>query len=304
MASKPDITTDTLDSWDQYKNKQPDEILASVYAHIEKTSRQMCAWYWTSIKTKRLTSFAVRGCAFLLLLLGTTFPVFAALQGSAEQKLLLTQLAVGFLVIAGLTQLADRVFGWSSGWMRYITTVTTMENLTRAFQMEWAKFLVSKAGAPDATDAKVLFELAKSLEQELTKLQAEETTKWVAEFNTGIALLDTMIKTQREETDKKLEAIRTSLTTQETATKADEKARLAGALEVTLSFKAEAKLVRIAVDKEQPVEFLGNFWTKVDMQPGRHVVRVVTTSGPSRTIERIAEIKPDSLTKLDVAVGE
>lgn len=302
--AKPDITSEKLAHWDQYKNKVPDEVLESIYAHIEKTSRQMCAWYWTSIKTKRATSLCIRGMAFLLLVLGTTFPVFAALQEKADEKLVLTQLAVAFLVIAGLAQLADKIFGWSSGWMRYITTVLTMENLTRAFLMEWGKYLVSKEGAMDAADAKALFDLAKGLEQELTKLQAEETTKWVAEFNTGIALLDTMIKTQREETDKKLEAIRTSLTNQETAAKADERAKIPGALEVTLSFKAEAKRVRIGLDQETAADFLGNSWTKVNVPPGRHSVRVMTTTDPPRTMERIAEIKPDAVTKLEVAVGE
>lgn len=304
MASIPDITTDALETWDKYKNKPPDEVLAAIYAHIEKVSRQVCAWYWASIRTKRNTSLGVRWLSFSLLVLGTTFPIFAALQATAEHKLFLTQLAVAFLVIAGLSQLADRVFGWSSGWMRYITTVTTMENLTRAFQMEWARYLVTKATAPDPADVKALFDLAKGLEQELMKLQAEETTKWVAEFNTGIALLDTMIKTQREEADKKLEAIRTSLTTQESATKADEKAKLPGALEVTLTFKADAKAVEIALDNETPKGFFGTFWTRVDVAPGRHVVRVITTSVPPRTIERIVEIKADSLAKLDVAVGE
>lgn len=304
MATIPDITSEKLEVWDQYKNKQPDEVLASVYAHIEKVSRQMCAWYWSSIRTKRNTSLAVRWLSFLLLVLGTTFPIFAALQTSSDEKLLLTQLAVAFLVIAGLVQLADRVFGWSSGWMRYISVVTTMENLTRAFQMEWAKYLVSKAAPPDSTDAKALFELAKGLEQELLKLQAEETTKWVAEFNTGIALLDTMIKTQREETDKKLEAIRTSLTVQESALKADEKAKIAGALEITLTFKSEPKTIKIGLDSEPPKDFLGTFWTRLDVSPGRHIVRVTTSSVPARTIERIVEVKPDSLTKLDIPTGE
>ncbi len=304
MASKADITTTKLANWDQYRNKPPDEILASVYAHTEATSLQMCGWYWSSIKTKRVTSFTVRGMAFLLLLLGTTLPIFAALQAAAECKLLLTQMAVAFLAMAGLTQVADRVFGWSSGWMQYITTVTTMENLTRAFQMEWAKYLVSRLSPPDVTDAKVLFDLAKGLEEELIKLQAEETTKWVAEFNSGISLLETMIKTQREETDKKLDAIRTSLSSREAAAKADEKASLPGALEVMLTFKAEAKLVRIALDKESPIEFLGKTWTKIAVSPGQHVVRLMTTSEPSHTIERVAEIKADTLTKLDIAVGE
>lgn len=304
MASKPNISTKKLANWDLYKDKKPDEILLSIYEHTERTSSQMCAWYWTSIKTKRVTSLGVRAIAIVLLILGTTLPLFAALKTTGDEKLLLTQLAVASLAIAGLTQVADRVFGWSSGWMRYISTVTTMENLTLAFQMEWARYLVSKTTALDVADAKTLFELAKGLEQELTKLQAEETTKWIAEFNTGISLLETLIKTQREETDKKLEAIRTSLTTQETVAKAEEKAKLSGALEVTLKYKAEPKKVKIALGKEAAIDFLGTIWSRADLSPGRYVVRLTTTAEPSRTIERIAEIKADSLTKMDMEIGE
>lgn len=304
MASKPDISTKKLADWDQYKNKKPEEILSAIYAHIEATSINMCNWYWTSIKTKRVTSLAIRGFAFALLIFGSTLPIFAAIQETADEKLSLTQLGVGLLAIAGLTQVADKVFGWSSGWMRYISTVTTMENLTRAFQMEWAKYLLCKTGPIDAKDAATLFGLAKGLEQELTKLQAEETTKWISEFNTGIALLDTLIKTQREESDKKLEAIRTSLTVQETAAKAEKQAKLPGSLEVTLKHAAESKRVKIAVDNDSTVEFLGNIWSMLELAPGRHVVRLTTNSEPPKTIERVAEIKPDSLTKMEIDVGE
>jgi hypothetical protein len=113
-----------------------------------------------------------------------------------------------------------------------------------------------------------------------------------------------MIKTQRRETDKKLEAIRTSLTMQETSAKADEKAKLPGALEVTLSFKAEPKRGKISLGEEPAVDFLGNVWAKINILPGRHKFRLMMTSEPVRTIERVAEIKADSLTKLELAVGE
>lgn len=209
MATIPDITSDRLETWDQYKDRAPDEVLQAVYGHIDRASRQVCSWYWASIRTKRNTSLAVRGLSFVLLTLGSTLPLFAALQDKVDDRLLLTQLAVGFLVMAGLSQLADRVFGWSSGWMRYITTVTTMENLSRSFELAWARHLVERAGPPTVEDARALFDLARGLEQELMKLQAEETMRWVAEFNSGIALLDTMIKTSREEADRRLEAIRT-----------------------------------------------------------------------------------------------
>jgi len=304
MATKPDIATEKLADWDQYKDKKPEEILTAIYAHIEATSISMCNWYWTSIKTKRLTSVFARGITFLLLAVGTTLPIFAAIQEKADEKLFLTQLAVGLLIVAGLIQVADKVFGWSSGWMRYISTVTTMENLTRAFQMEWAKYLINKASPLNGTDAVTLFDLAKGLEQELVKLQAEETTKWISEFNSGIALLDTLIKTQREETDKKLEAIRTSLTTQEAAAKKEKESKQPGALEVILKHTGKPKPVKISVNNGSEVEFLGDIWSKLELAPGRHLVRLKTTSESPRTIERIAEIKADSVTKIEISIGE
>jgi len=110
MATKTDISTKKLEEWNKYKDQTPEDIAKFIYEHIEVTSVSMCNWYWTSISTKRVTSFVIRIFAFILLILGTTLPIFAAIQDKPEEKLLLTQLAVGFLAIAGLSQLADKVF--------------------------------------------------------------------------------------------------------------------------------------------------------------------------------------------------
>ena len=44
--------------------------------------------------------------------------------------------------------------------------------------MEWAKYLVTITLTLNETDAVILFDLAKNLEQELIRLQAEETRKY------------------------------------------------------------------------------------------------------------------------------
>jgi hypothetical protein len=298
--AKPDISTQKLSPWDEYKDKKPDEALESIYAHVSAASSMMRTWYWDSIRTKRRTSLWIRGTAFVLLIFGTTLPIFAAIQETPDVRLKFTQSAVALLAVAGLTQVADRVFGWSNGWTRYMTTVTTMENLTRAFELEWAKYIVSKATPFDPSDVITLFELAKGFEQELTKLQADETTKWVAEFNTGISLLESLIKTQREETDKKLDAIRTTLSTQELAAKIEEKAKLPGALEVTFTYKAEPIKLRIALDKDAPVEFLGQTWSRLNIPPGQHLLTIQTLSDPPQIVEKIAEINPSTVTSIEI----
>ena len=300
MASKPDISTKVLLPWDEYKDKEPSAALASIYSRTAANSIAMCTWYWTSVGTKRWTSLWIRALSFVLLAAGTSLPIFAAIQDLPKDKLIFTQWAVAMLALSGLLLLADRVFGWSSGWTRYITTVTTMENLTRSFELEWAKYILSKTASLDSNDVKSLFELARALEQELTKLQADETGKWVAEFNTGTSLLETTIKTQREETDKKIDAIRTTLSTQETAQKADDKSRLPGAIEVTLTHKSEPKPIRIWLDSESSTEFTGLVWSKLHVPLGQHIISIQTTAEPIQKIERVVEVKPAEVARLEI----
>jgi hypothetical protein len=302
MASKPDISTKKLAPWDEYKNKEPDEILASTYAHVDATSSQLCNWYWSSIGPKRITSQLIRGIAISLGLLGATLPLVSAFFEN-EEKLFCSQFAVICLAIAGLLQIADRVFGWSSGWMRYITTVTAMENHRRTFQLEWAAYLINKSSPPDGGDAKTLFDLAKALEQKLAALQEEETNKWVAEFNAGISILESVVKTQRDEADKKLELIRGSLAAELAKNKSEENFKRPGALEVTLRFNGHTKAVKIAVDNEALTDFVGSSWCKLGLSPGQHLIRVITTSEPVRNIERAVDVSAGAIVKIDVDIG-
>lgn len=299
MATIQDITVDKLESWDKFKDKPPEEALSYLYTYIENISAQMRAWYWSSIRVKRFTSLAARSLSFFFLFLGMIFPLISTLEPISKFSLIFMQLAIICLIVAGLIRLADRIFGWSSGWMRYITVVTQMENLTRNFQLDWAKHFLVKSSLIDSTNINTLFELAKCLEQDLTKLQTEETVKWVTEFNSSIALIDTMIKMQRDESDKNFEIIQTKLAT-ETVLKAEKKAKIPGALEVTLIFKSAPSTIKIGIDNEIQKEFLGSSWARMEIAPGRHIIRITTTLEPIQTIERIVDIKPGTLEKLNI----
>ena len=212
----------------------------------------------------------------------------------------LTQLALVAIAIAGIVQLADKIFGWSRGWTRYIITVTTMENLIRAFQLEWAKYIVSKTAPLNISDTTAFFDLAQKLEQELLKLQADETTKYVSEFNTGIFILDTAIKSQREDTEKKLEAIRTTLTAQDAAAKAVEKGKVAGGIEVSFSYKTEAKKVQISIDNGSPEEILGASWSRLGIAPGQHTIKAKLLIDPPYTVEKIVEVKAGAVERPEI----
>ncbi len=134
MAKKPDISAINLLPWDKYMDKEPNQALESIYGHVTTFSKEMRAWYWTSIKNKRRTSFTMRTIAFLMAVFGSMLPIVTGMPiDDLKTKVLLTQGAIVLIAIVGFMVCADRMFGWSSGWIRYITTVMAMENLTRNF---------------------------------------------------------------------------------------------------------------------------------------------------------------------------
>ena len=225
MASKPDLKQDSPLVWNRYNGKTPKDALEQIYKDAHAISSEKRNWYWSSIKSKRWFSLKCRGITFGLLFLGTVFPLLAALQDKPGDKLLCTQWAIVLLAAAGLLQLADKIFGLSTGWMRYVNTVTAMESATTSFDIEWAKRLLSKVTPPDNADVQALFTIAETFERELDKLQAEETKGWITEFNASLSLLDSAIKSQREDTQKQLELLNTTVANAVAAAKADEKAK-------------------------------------------------------------------------------
>jgi hypothetical protein len=301
---RENVSARTFLKWDEYSGKPPPVALESIYSYITTFAASTTGWYWKSIKTKRRTSIAIRTISFLLLAFGTAAQFYASTVIDVQNRLYTTQAAIASLAIAALMTVADRAFGWSGGWLRYVLTVTTMENLIRAFQLEWAKYFVAKVGEADTNDVKALLLLTQGLEQELLKLQGEETTKWATEFNAGIAILESAIKTQREETEKKADTIRTTLATQEAAAKAQEKANATGSLEVTLTHAAEIKKVQIRFDSEAPVEFLGTSWAKLNISPGQHEIHVNTTEAPIQTIAKVVDIQPSAVAKVEIRLGK
>lgn len=301
--AKNDVRAGTLLAWDAYKDKPFDKALPAIYQHAAGISKATCAWYWASIKTKRLSSLGARLLTFLLLITGTVLPLLAGLGDRPEVRLRYTQLGVSALAFAGLLQVADRVFGWSSGWLRYITTVTAMENLTRKFELDWASYIVDKGVRISDGDTKPLFDLSKRFEDDISKLQSDETDKWVTEFNSSVALLSELIKSQRESGEKTVEAARATIAVQKKAAEESEKARQNGAIELNIIHKAAPIAVEIAIGDEVAQEFVGSSWAKLDVEPGQHVISVTTTGAPPQVIQKVVEVPAGGVARTEIKLS-
>ena len=302
-AKKTDILTKFPLDWDQFNGKPADECLRCIYKHARDASLDCCQWYWRSIRTKRRTSLTLRFLMFLLLIAGTVLPITAALHQDLQDRLILTQTAVALLASAGLLAVADRAFGWSSGWTRYITTVTAMEELTRKFELEWGKIMLEKSSAGGSLDVRMLFDLAQAHVLALLQHQNDETQKWVSEFNAGTALLETAVKARREAAEKTRDSIETALAAQRDVLKAEQKSRPTGAVELAFVFQGPPKPLQISLDSEPAEQFTGVSWARTGIAPGQHLVVIRQIDAPaSGEIRKVINIQGAGLESVSVNV--
>ena len=286
--AKQDITIRNLGTWDSYVNKTAQEAIPKIYRRATEHSKDVRSWYWNSIKSKRISSWGIRMISFGLMILGVVLPLLAAITTDNQNTLICTQLGIVALAVAGLMQAADKIFGWSSGWLRYMTTVTAMEAATQQFELDWANHFLVKTGPIDDSDKAPLFQLAKRLEDELSKRQSDETDKWCAEFNSGLAMLNDLIKSQRDSAEKSVEAM--------------QKAQKVGSIEMTLVHKAAPDLVKISLDGGSEEDFTGTVWSRLRVEPGQHEVKVTTAATPPQTVQKIAEVLPGGVARIQVEV--
>jgi hypothetical protein len=292
VKAAADVTHNQLLAWDEYNGKPPGAALRKIYEHANATSSSIRDWYWRSIDVKRRISWWIRSATFVLVIAGTLLPIGAGFSDSVDIRLGFTQSGVIVLALAGLLQVADRIFGWSSGWIRYITTVSAVETRSRKFELEWASLLQQKNGALTADDVTQMFGVAKQFEEDIVKLQNDETEKWVAEFNTSLAAMGDVIKAQRDSNDQAVTAIRTEVTA----------ANQTGAIEIKLTRAPGSAVttVDIALDDEPPAPFTGNTWSRVNLKPGQYRIRLKTHDTPPAAFEPVATVVANSTAKLEI----
>lgn len=297
IMAKADIRAELLLKWDEYRDKPYDQVLPSIYSKASLDAKLYSGWYWASIRTKRRASLTVRFLTLIFIILGTLLPIVSGIIDKSDYfKLVLTQLGVVSLALGGLLQVGDRVFGWSSGWLRYISTVMAMENLTREFELDWAGYIINKNGNLGNEDAKSLFNLAEKFQQGLINLQNEETESWKMEFSTGAALLGDLIKSQKELNEKASDAVRIA---QKTTEESVEKEKQLGAIQVGLDHNAE---VKITFDNDEPIKFMGLKWSRMEVKPGLHQITV--TMADNKVISNVVDVKAGMIATLEITLPQ
>lgn len=166
----------------------------AIYYFLQQSTLSTCQWYWTHSARKRLASFIMLIIIFVLII-SATFTQFCLLNkttNSAEVKVFYSQLAIGLYMLAAILFTADKVFGWTSGWVRYISAVMSIEACYQRFLLEWMSVNLED-NKINGEQLKQRISLASTFITEVLEIQKQEMTEWATEFGDGLSQLRAMV---------------------------------------------------------------------------------------------------------------
>lgn len=186
-------TTEQLPAW------SPGDInhsLESLRNYADTSALAAAHWYWEHKRWKAIGSRAIRELVIALAASAALFPMVSRIFTLAVTDAgLWSSLFAG---AAGALFGADRAFGISTAWIRYVTTATVIQRLLGDFRINWVRIRSQLPDAPSPQQAEELIQLVRTFMQEVSTAVQKETDTWAAEFQSALAGLEKEGKAQIE----------------------------------------------------------------------------------------------------------
>ena len=187
----------------------PGPHLERLRIYAERAIENELSWYIRKKKGRSTTSQRLRFCAVIFSVLGGLVPFLIALFGSRPQwawlrafpDLRFGQLGYLLLAIAAGFVLLDRYFGYSTGWMRYIVAMQSIEKAREAFRLDWIgltrQFAAASPGSSESVEVvDRMIQRARAVILEVKEHSEKETQAWILEFQTNLAQFEKDLKSQ------------------------------------------------------------------------------------------------------------
>lgn len=174
------------------KADRREALLGAFNVVLEKASSSI-RWYEVSIKDKRRGALTVRLGALFFGALATLTPIVLSMLPSEFMKAHLSQLVALptiFAASAAGLVILDRFFGFSSGWMRYLSTYLDLQAKVETFEIAWAKHFMTLSTPVSDPDFNHSLEVLGAFLGSVTGAVQSETREWIAGFQGALAEID------------------------------------------------------------------------------------------------------------------
>jgi hypothetical protein len=253
----------------------------TLYVYAESRATESIGWYLRAKRSKARWSRWLRLAAIILTALGGLTPIVVSLGWlNGANNATIGQLGYLLLGLAAACVGVDRFFGFSSGWMRYITTAQALEKVLSEFRMDWA-MMMAKLGPhpPTPEQVQLTIQRLKEFILAIDGYVEQETQAWMAEFQSSLADIERTAKTQVE-------------------------AARPGAIDVTVTNGMEAQAgFTVSLDGMAVKTVRGTRYQIGYVPPGPHKVEVTgVIDGKQLDASELVNVPPGVIAKVTVAL--
>lgn len=172
------------------------ESLREVFDYAMNLSEEAVNWYIRAKNGKRYFARAFRVLAILLGAAGALLPIIGEMLADEKGR---SAIPAGWTAIllgtVGALLLLDRFFGFSTGWMRYMTTELHIRQIAQEFQLDWeTERALWQGSAPTGEQVVQMLARCKAFVTQVNGIVREETNAWAREFESAIRQLDDAAK--------------------------------------------------------------------------------------------------------------
>lgn len=220
--------------------------LEELFVAVDSFAESSVLWYERNARTMRKRSRALRIAAIAFGALGALIPLIATAAKSSDWS------PWGYVAaaIAAACVAADRFFGASSSWIRFITSSLKLRTFLLQERFEWALVSANMQSGAEPPSIELTLEAIQRMGRFVGRVQAEilsETEVWAKEFQSALADLERVLQAQRE-------------------------AERPSALQVTLEHSEDVEEVRLVVDGAPGPKVAGASCSIPRVPAGQHVV--------------------------------
>jgi hypothetical protein len=176
------------------------DSLRKVAGYVVGEAEKAITWYLDKKAAKAWRAQALRFAAIVATALAGLIPLLAEIfEINGTPKFAPAWASVALLVAAACVGL-DRFFGYSSAWMRFLTTEMQIRHALHDFLLDWEtrRTIWEDKDDPGPQEAAAGLKRCKEFLAQVNELLKAEMDTWVAEFSAALTDIDKAAKAQAE----------------------------------------------------------------------------------------------------------
>ncbi len=261
---------------------QARESINAVYLFVLAKATGAIDWYIDAKRWKKRFATYLRLGAILLTAAGGILPILSQLiTRDSGRPLIAPAWASVILAVAATLVVLDQFFGFSSGWIRYISTELRVQKLLDEFRIDWQGEMATwpKTG-PDKNHIQTALSTARTFVTQVNARVLEETDAWVAEFQSALKQIDE-------------------------AARAEAKVSRPGGLNVVVTNGRDCvDGWTLSVDHGDPVRYEGTTAALQNLMGGIRSLRVSgTINNQDLRVERLVPVSDGVISDVEITLG-